>query len=96
MPEIEDLSDDDLRPGTEVARLPRRKQRLGGAVPVRFQPETIERIKSHAEREGVTVSGWIRRRVDDALLEREVTVVNFRPRPEELGRALRRSTVSRG
>jgi predicted DNA-binding protein len=96
MPEIDDLSEEELRPGSRVAKLPPRKQRLGGAVPVRFQPETIDRIKTHAEREGVTVSAWIRRRVDDALDEQEVTVVNFAPRPEQLRRALRRSVAARG
>jgi len=86
----------DLEPGSQIRTLPERKGRLGGAVPVRFPVETIDRIKVQAEREGMTVSSWIRRQVDDALADREVRVVNFRPRPEQLERALRRSTATRG
>src|SRR3546814_9255426 len=34
-----ELDEDDLRPGDQVRKLPKRKPRLGGAVPVRFPPE---------------------------------------------------------
>lgn len=95
-PEDHELNDDDLEPGSRVRTLPMRKGRLGGAVPVRFPAETIDRIKVQAEREGMTVSSWIRRQVDEALADREVRVVSFRPPPEQVRRALRRSMVSRG
>lgn len=36
-------------------------------VPVRFPPETIERVRVLAEADGRTVSSWIRRAVDRAL-----------------------------
>ena len=36
-------------------------------VPVRFPAETIRRIKGIADAEGVTVSTWIRRAVDEKL-----------------------------
>lgn len=44
---------------------------LSSHVPVRFSPEVIALVKLIAEREGMTVSGWIRR-----LVEREVQRLN--------------------
>src|SRR3546814_4036810 len=37
-----ELDEDDLRPGDQVRKLPKRKPRRGGAVPVRFPPEKTE------------------------------------------------------
>lgn len=46
----------------------RRPQRpLAGHAPVRFPSETIERVKDVAGAEGVTVSAWIRRAIDEKL-----------------------------
>jgi hypothetical protein len=48
---------------------PRRRpeQSLAQHVPVRFPSETIQRVKSVADAEGVTASAWIRRAVDEKL-----------------------------
>jgi hypothetical protein len=40
---------------------------LTSHVPIRFRPQTIERAKLIAERDGMTVSSWIR-----TVVEREV------------------------
>jgi antitoxin component of RelBE/YafQ-DinJ toxin-antitoxin module len=40
---------------------------LTSHVPIRFRPQTIERAKAIAERDGMTVSSWIR-----MVVEREV------------------------
>jgi hypothetical protein len=45
---------------------------------VRFTDDTVERIKTIAERDGVTLSAWIRARVDDAL-EKAENRVNISP-----------------
>lgn len=56
-----------LDPGEALGSLPVQPSKLSGAVPVRFAPETIERIKRVAAEDKVTVSTWIRRQVDQAL-----------------------------
>lgn len=72
------MTDDvDLTPGTQVKKLPNRGSKLGGAVPVRFNSDTIDRIKSQADLEGRTVSSWIRNEIEEALTQREMTVINF-------------------
>ena len=38
-------------------------RRLSATVPVRFPPAVIDAVKLLADRDGVTVSSWIRRRV---------------------------------
>lgn len=50
-------------------RISGRRQKFGGAIPVRFEQETIERIKQIADREGTTVSSWIRREISARLQE---------------------------
>jgi len=40
---------------------------LTSHVPIRFRPQTIEKAKAIAERDGMTVSSWIR-----GVVEREV------------------------
>lgn len=42
-------------------------RRLSRHVPIRFEAEVIERAKTLAESEGLTVSSWIRRLVEQAL-----------------------------
>lgn len=51
---------------------PRRRpaQPLTQHVPVRFPAETIERVRTLAEADGMTVSAWIRRAVERTLSER--------------------------
>jgi hypothetical protein len=39
-------------------------------VPVRFPAETIEHVRTLAEADGMTVSAWIRRAVEQALRQR--------------------------
>jgi predicted DNA binding CopG/RHH family protein len=41
-------------------------------VPIRFEAEIIDRAKERAERDGLTVSSWIRRLVDRELAGRQV------------------------
>ena len=48
-------------------RLPPSRSKLGGAVPVRFEADMIDRIKSISENEGITVSSWIRREISRVL-----------------------------
>ena len=45
----------------------RRPARLTSHVPVRFDRDVIEAVKIVADRDGMTVSSWIRRAVRDAL-----------------------------
>lgn len=52
---------------------PARSARMVGHVPVRFQQSMIDRIKALSAEEGVTVSTWIRRAVDEAVRARAVT-----------------------
>ncbi len=52
-------------PAGEPRALPRRP--LSTHVPVRFRPETIALIKELAAREDTTVSGWIRKEIDEAI-----------------------------
>ncbi len=51
---------------------PRRrpKRPLTRHVPVRFPAETIDAVQTLAESDGMTVSSWIRRAVDDELHRR--------------------------
>jgi hypothetical protein len=58
---------DALRPGRRVTP-PRRP--MSGHVPVRFPESSIEQIKSLAVEDGVTVSSWIRKVVDEAVKRR--------------------------
>ena len=48
----------------------RRRNKLTELVPVRFAPETLEKVKELAEAEDRSVSSWIRRAVDAALSAR--------------------------
>ncbi len=45
----------------------RRKARLTELVPVRFPPETLERVRSAADADDRSVSSWIRRAVEREL-----------------------------
>ena len=45
----------------------RRRQRMTDPVPVRFPPQTLERVKAAAEADDRSVSSWIRRAVDRTL-----------------------------
>jgi hypothetical protein len=56
-----------VAPGPAVR--PPRPRALGGAIPIRFPPSTVEAVKVAADAEGMTVSQWVRR-VVDAELER--------------------------
>jgi hypothetical protein len=50
----------------------RRPDRLGTEhVPVRFPRETIRRVKRLADADGLTVSNWIRRTVDETVRQRD-------------------------
>ena len=45
----------------------RRKAKLTELVPVRFPPETLERVRSAADADDRSVSSWIRRAVEHEL-----------------------------
>lgn len=45
----------------------RRRPRLTELVPVRFPPETLEKVKSAADADDRSVSSWIRRAVEHEL-----------------------------
>ena len=45
----------------------RRNSKLTELVPVRFPPETLERIRTAADADDRSVSAWIRRAVDREL-----------------------------
>jgi hypothetical protein len=53
------------KPAGGVYEVPKRV--LSRHVPIRFRPQTIAKVKAIAERDGMTVSSWIR-----AVVEREV------------------------
>jgi hypothetical protein len=53
------------KPAGGVYQIP--KSVLTRHVPIRFRPQTIARVKAIAERDGMTVSSWIR-----GVVEREV------------------------
>jgi len=59
-----------------------REPRLTDHVPVRFPAETIAKVKSVAAEDGVTVSTWIRRVVEQELRRR------LRPSATSGGRAI--------
>ena len=44
-----------------------RKAKLTELVPVRFPPETLERVRSAADADDRSVSSWIRRAVERGL-----------------------------
>jgi len=50
-----------LRAGRRVT--PSGRSKMGGHVPVRFPEDVIAQVKILAERDGLTVSSWIRRLV---------------------------------
>ncbi len=56
---------DNRKPAGGVYQVP--KSALTRHVPIRFRPQTIAKAKAIAERDGMTVSSWIR-----AVVEREV------------------------
>jgi predicted HicB family RNase H-like nuclease len=45
----------------------RRKARLTELVPVRFPPDTLEKVKTAADADDRSVSSWIRRAVEHEL-----------------------------
>jgi hypothetical protein len=46
---------------------PRRRGRLGDAIPVRFPPELVDEIRRRASADDRSVSSWIRRAVEHEL-----------------------------
>lgn len=87
-----------LEPGSGSKRLPPHSGRLGGAIPIRFTPEMVERIKAVARHDGLSVSSWVRTEVERSLDRREAnglgiaSVARLKPgRPDEVVREARRS-----
>jgi hypothetical protein len=50
-------------------------RRLSGTVPVRFPQAVIDAVKRLADRDGVTVSSWIRRLVINEVMRRQPVAV---------------------
>ena len=64
-------SPDGLRAGARVT--PTSRPRLNGHVPVRFPQSTIDQMKALAAEDGTTVSTWIRKIVEKAIVLRAVS-----------------------
>lgn len=59
----------------------RTARRLSATVPVRFPAAVIEAVKRLADRDGVTVSSWIRRVVVREVMRRQPTAVTAPSQP---------------
>jgi hypothetical protein len=71
-----------------------RPRALTDSLPVRFPLDMLERVRSAADAEGVTVSEWVRQAVADALTQREHGTedkTTIARELERLARKLRRS-----
>jgi hypothetical protein len=56
-------------------------RRLSATVPVRFPQAVIDSVKRLADRDGVTVSSWIRRLVIREVMRRQPTAVTMASQP---------------
>lgn len=56
-------------------------RRLSATVPVRFPQAVIDSVKRLADRDGVTVSSWIRRLVIREVMRRQPTAVTMVSQP---------------
>jgi len=73
---------------------PPRPKALGGSIPIRFPPSTVEAVKLLADADGLTVSEWVRRAVDAELTRRQGVQrkrVDVADELERLARQLRAS-----
>ncbi len=59
----------------------RRGRRLSATVPVRFPQSLIDAVKRLADRDGVTVSSWIRRLVTREVMRRQPAAVTIASSP---------------
>lgn len=75
---------DNRKPGAGSYEIPKRA--LSRHIPIRFRPQTIAKVKAIAERDGMTVSSWIR-----AVIEREVE--RRMPAPPQTHRSETRPTT---
>ena len=73
---------------------PPRPKALGGSIPIRFPPSSVEAIKRLADADGVTVSGWVRKVVDAELRRRQGTATQRADVAEELERLARQLRAS--
>lgn len=87
-----DPANQGVAPGPAVR--PPRPKALGGSIPVRFPPSSVEAIKRLADADGMTVSGWVRRAVDAELRRREGTATRRAEVAEELERLARQLRAS--
>ncbi len=60
----------DALESADPGQRPSRPLRLTNAIPIRFSEESVAAIKEVAEREGMTVSRWVRNEVEAALRRR--------------------------
>jgi hypothetical protein len=87
-----DPANQGVAPGPAVR--PPRPKALGGSIPVRFPPSSVEAIKQLADADGVTVSGWVRQVVDAELRRRQGTATQRADVAEELERLARQLRAS--
>lgn len=87
-----DPANQGVAPGPAVR--PPRPKALGGSIPVRFPPSSVEAIKRLADADGMTVSGWVRRAVDAELRRRQGTGTQQAEVAEELERLARQLRAS--
>ena len=73
---------------------PPRPKALGGSIPVRFPPSSVEAIKQLADADGVTVSGWVRRAVEAEVKRRQGAATQRADVAEELERLARQLRAS--
>jgi predicted HicB family RNase H-like nuclease len=64
---------------------------LSSSIPVRFPPEVIAQVQAAADREGLTVSAWVRNAVADALARSTSDTTTIADQLEGLARQLRHS-----
>lgn len=57
--------------------------RLSGTVPVRFPQAVIDAVKRLADRDGITVSSWIRRLVIEEVMRRQPAAVTEPSQPPQ-------------
>jgi hypothetical protein len=87
-----DPANQQLASGSAVR--PPRSKALGGSIPIRFPPNTVEDVKLLADADGLTVSEWVRRVVDAELRRRQGAIrkrIDVADELERLARQLRAS-----
>ena len=64
---------------------------LSNSIPVRFPSEMVAQVQAAADKEGITVSAWVRNAVADALAKSASDTTTIADQLEGLARQLRHS-----